>query len=60
MTNIIAAIVATLGANEPPAYTQCATIDKGGYHIFADPSCPQLRGNTTGDEPRTVAGVEES
>lgn len=57
---IFAAILATFGANEPPAFTQCATIDKGGYVIFADPACPQLRGDTTGDEQRDVFGQEVS
>lgn len=56
----IAALLATLGANEPPAYTQCATLDKGGYHVFADPACPQLRGDTTGDEQRDAFGQEVS
>ena len=57
---MLAAILALFVANEPPAYTQCETIDKGGYLNFVDPACPQLRGNTTGDEPRDVFGNEEA
>lgn len=57
---MIAAILALFVANEPPAYTQCETVDMGGHLNFVDPSCPQLRGNTTGDERRTVLGEEEA
>lgn len=49
-----ASVVAGLGPNEnPTAFSECDLIDRGGYYVFADPSCA-ARFNEPGDEQGLV------
>jgi len=43
-------VVAGLGPNEnPTAFTECELMDRGGYYVFADPTCA-AQFNEAGDE----------
>lgn len=38
-----------------PQWLTCATIDKGGYFVFADPTCPEMEQDGLGEEKRQAA-----